>query len=143
MAKKVKTERDLFLDDVRAEIRNIKKHATKTQIKQLRFRSFNPTSSRNCIYGQMAGDCRNSTAIDLIGKCCKLYAEGWGVSDNGDKNRHFEDLNLTKETPLERRRESFYYGSALEAYIALHSSKEYHQNIFRYLKGKTNRLVIK
>ena len=63
-----------YLKAVRTELENIKKYATQDQIDELNIKWFNPQRSDNCIYGQMAGDCHNDEAVNLIRRCSVKYS---------------------------------------------------------------------
>lgn len=59
-----------FLEEVKREIEAIKKYATPEELSLLDIDRLDPSSSVNCIYGQMSFDCESHRAKTLMEKGC-------------------------------------------------------------------------
>jgi hypothetical protein len=57
------------------EALNIRKYATKEEMKRLNFARLCPTNQNLCVYGHLTGDCHNIRAIELLDKCTRPYTE--------------------------------------------------------------------
>jgi len=109
---------EINIEQVKQEIENIKKFATKEQKDRLNFRYFSPMIADKCIYGLMTGDCRSKESNLLISKCIDYKVEPRFMRCN------LEHKNMTQ----------------LELYIQL--EREYNKNIIEYIKGETNKLEL-
>lgn len=65
------SRKQIMQDLVKDEAKKLKKLATKAQLNKLNFTKLNPLMTRDCIYGQMTGDCYNLKAKELIISCAK------------------------------------------------------------------------
>lgn len=142
-----------FLNDVKHEIDMLKKHATKKELNELNFKTFNPRYPDSCIYGQMTGGCDSGRARVLMNKSClrifdfkSHYEEGvdnlMGETYSSIKNKINGDYsgqtwNRNCDNSSTR---TYQYLSALEGYICLKGSKANH--IIDYLQDKTNSLIL-
>lgn len=142
--------KEQFLKDVRTEINNIKKYATKAEINRLDFENLNPDSKYKCIYGQMTGICTSPRASELIFKSCARYispGDDYIKTDSFIKlksqinGKTIPDIKNNKQF-LNTRREfgEIQHFSSLESYIMLPKAKN--KNIISYLKGETKKLVL-
>lgn len=120
-----------FLLEVKQELDNIKKLATKEEIDNLDTRTFKHTNSYLCIYGQMTGNCQSTRARDLYKK--SYINVGYDSIDLTYIPFKNQDLTLTKVngnfTPLEKY---------------LYMVKEsMHKKIIAYLKGDIEEIILK
>ena len=140
--------KEQFLKDVRTEINNIKKYATKAEINRLDFENLEPENYNRCIYGQMTDDCTSPRASELIFKSCARYIS---PGDNNIKINSFTKLKSQingKTIPGVKNNKQFAntrihyidHFSSLEAYIMLPKAKN--KNIISYLKGETKKLIL-
>jgi len=76
MKKLTKSE---FINDVIKEVKSLKKHATKRELSKLDFTTFNQQDPKECIYGQMTGDCESDRSKKLMDKSCirVMSLGGW------------------------------------------------------------------
>lgn len=148
-----------FLNDVMFEINTLKELATREEIANLDFETFDPNNTRSCIYGQLTGNCQSVRAKELMDKACvrvmdlnnkidvldKPFSsiqnyvngknEGQGWNDEGGKYvKGFIDL------VFEEGSRNFNHISVLEAYIALKDAKN--GDLLKYLKGEINSLTL-
>ena len=132
------TEKE-FIDNVKSEIKAIKKHASKEEKKNLIFKDFRPTSGYDCVYGQMARHCRSDRAIELIEKCCVVVvpSECWT-----DVSRYEADANNCKFLKIisKMKLQEDEYFSALELFIVDRHYSKFNELILQFIKGKINTL---
>jgi hypothetical protein len=138
----VKYTKKQFIEDVKKEARALRKHATKEELANLDFESFNPIDEHRCVYGQMTGDCSSNRAHALIAKCCIRLVDNLVFARNGRKlgksiNGKVESTNQLDAT---RKQGFMRYLSQLEAYIQMAGAKN--KNLIAYLKGERNDLVL-
>jgi hypothetical protein len=134
-----------FIEDVKKEIRAIKKHSKPEERAKLTYSKFNPDRLTNCIYGQMTGHCRNERAVELIRKCCQrilnLDKVNGTVSKtlrtNPDSIINGKNAKVIKQGSWNVRQ----YQSALEGHILV-LGKRKSAPILSYLKGETNKLEL-
>jgi hypothetical protein len=106
----------LLIKHALAEIKNLKKKATKEEINKLVYHNFIPMSVAECIYGLMTGSCNSARAKELTPK---TYKGGFILED------------LKKGT----------YFTALEL-ILPNLTQIKQKEIFNYLKGKQDNIII-
>lgn len=138
-----------FLEDVRQEIENIKKYATKEEKKKLDSFYFDPEDPNKCIYGLMTGYCRNDRAKFLISKCCvsiiensfyaNLNIEYLKVDVRGD-NELLIDAKSCRLDSKDDNHDGLWYISSLEQYIM--RSEANNDQIISYIKGETDSLEL-
>lgn len=117
-----------YIIKVKRELTNIKKYATVEELNNLNFYDLNPLDHRFCIYGQLTDSCYNERATELIKLCCNTKTSFEGV-DKYSK--------LITEKPRFLNQGHTY----VEHFIIHH--KEYNQHIVDFLKGETDKLIIK
>jgi hypothetical protein len=144
-----------LLTDVAKEVEAIKTNATAQEIAKLDIENFNGRHYKQCLYGQMTGDCFSHRASELIFECCSRFFVGHpddkddGLEEatekkdsavyqyaNGEKYPDAEDVDTLN---YERNNGVIHY-SSIEAYIMLKSAKP--ANIIAYLKGEMKDLVL-
>ena len=64
-----------FKADVLADATALKQHATAGELAKLNAALLDPYHYRQCIYGQMTGDCYSPRAARLIFDCCPRYID--------------------------------------------------------------------
>ncbi len=124
---------DQFITMVREEINHIKIHATKDEIINLKMKHFAADSYTHCIYGLMTGHCENRRARELYPKShdklgvksdhCSIFY--MGIEEGSG-------LKIKKPVML----------TPLESFL-FHTSSRQHKMIFKYLKGKSDKLDLK
>lgn len=132
--------------DVAAEAKALREHATKEELKNLNFYDFNKWGRSSCIYGLATGDCHSERAAILINKCAlrffvnkhftQIMYEGFeGVARrvNGKRVKNFI-LERSADNMDEK------HFSAIEAYILLPEAKN--ANLIAYLKGQSETLEL-
>jgi len=122
----MKLSNEQYLKAVRKEILNLKKHASKKDLKNLDFESFDPKGVGNCIYGKMYGYCRSGSAMTMINKCCHKHS----VKTPTDRKEFGK-----KEDIMEYRTTHI---SMLEAYII--DYPQHNKQILQYLRGERKTL---
>lgn len=134
-----------FLADVMHEINMLKLHATTIEKGKLDFYYFNPESPRNCIYGQITGDCRSSRAKQLIDTCCIRVIDTTLRNVNKGSFDLIKDLINGEYTgqmwDSTGSRKTWVHLSSLEGYIQLENT-EVNRNIIAYIKGETDTLKL-
>lgn len=148
----MKITKTKFLEDVRHEIEMLKKYTTKEEKQRLNIKSFDPTSSFKCIYGQIAGICINARAKELMDWCC-IRVMDFKLNDQDSVElkkiygASFSNPNFRVNGPYtgqtwdkERLKRNWNYFSALEGYILLNDAKI--KNVIDYIKGLTNTLTL-
>lgn len=121
-----------YLKEVKKEIINIKKHATAEEIDMLDFFRLNAYNYRQCIYGQMTGNCYSKRATELIRLCCNTKTSFANVLSS--------DYELIKEKP--RLNGLANKGHTYVEHFIVHHEK-YNKHIIEFLKGETDKLIIK
>jgi hypothetical protein len=116
------------------EITNIKKHATKEQKKRLDLADFYPNSPKDCIYGQMTGNCNSAAALRLIRLCAP------------NKSKHcvrpiWEDRNAADSCTIARDYTFRQCYSPLEEYL-FSSTNRIQAHIINFIKGKCKKLQL-
>lgn len=130
-----------WLNDVIAEVNNIKKYATKKEISNLDRDKFDAEEPTGCIYGMLAGHCSNDRAQQLIMKCCVRFTRRSVKIDTT-----FSESKCTINGKVKSLGRNFNtdfnseYYSAVEHYILLRRSKG--KRIIDYLKGEKDTLVL-
>lgn len=148
---KTKTKRlskkQKFLKEVMHEINMLKQHATQEEISRLDFRWFSPDSTRNCIYGQMTGDCTSLRAKELMDlSCIRLIINkrdgtlrGSAITSNKFtlNGKYKSTLTWDDEGRGEgdNNRRLLSHLSALEGYIFTKNANV--EGIMNYLRGKS------
>ncbi len=127
-----------YLSNAMQEIEALKKHATKEEIENLDFETFDPRAYSKCIYGQMTGDCHSSRALRLIRKCTPVVINEIGgfYSVFSDIKENINGKPTRKNIHSNGRR----FFSTLENYIVLIGAKN--EEIIQYLKGETKTLKL-
>lgn len=132
-----------FRKEIKQEINLIKKHATTEEIENLDFETFNPDVERQCVYGQMTGNCRSPRASVLIRKCCKRFVirDGVGKAKIGYR-AIIELINGIKSSKEDLGTAAWdaKYFSALETYILFPQTKN--KKVISYLKGERDTLSL-
>lgn len=130
-----------FLVDVAKEARALKKIATKKEIERLDAATLSPTSSTQCVYGQMTGNCVSERSIKLISYCCKRFIDLSYV--DAIEQQGFmairEHINGAK-MPATRILANMGWLSSIESYISLPNAKN--KNLIAYLKDERKDLVL-
>ena len=117
------------------------------EIKNLDFDKLDPQSSLSCIYGQMAGNCYNSRARNLIYKCAiRVYKS----NPKAGGSSLFKKLKLNGKPDTDAGRGRGDGGisalSPIEVFIEKNNVAHKPDNnkiLIDYLQGKTNRLKFK
>lgn len=121
-------KKDLILDTL-YEVRYLRKHATKEEIRKLDFTKFNPSDEEECIYGQMTGSCYSERAAELYPK---KYNDTYCSYFNGsDEKKFIRNMEINNDQ----------YFTALEVFVTL-GYKDQNKKIMDYLKGETDDLTL-
>lgn len=139
MKKPTQITKKQFLKDVKYEIDNLKKHATDTEKSRLNFYAFDPEGVRDCIYGQMTGDCKSHRASELIGLCCRRVVVNYGKLDSFETILPVVNGKFDKDSFNSNRGELLYL-SSLEGYIFAEEAKN--EDVINYLRGYSNTLSL-
>lgn len=110
-------------NDVAAEAKALREHATKEELGWLQFGKLKPNHRQLCVYGQMCDACDSPRAVELILKCAPVFLR-LGDSAYFPSNR---SKVTDRFTPI-------------EAYILLPEAKN--ANLIAYLKGETETLEL-
>ena len=110
------------------EATKLKQHATKTQLRKLAYLTLNGTSTKNCIYGKMTGDCYSREATRLLNLCATPYSSS--INELTDPNQE-----IFKEGYFVR---AVY--SPIEYYIADQNAEK--KALVDFLKGKRETLTV-
>lgn len=151
-----------FLQDVEAEIRNIKAIATKEELGRLNFETFKPEKPDQCIYGQLTHDCSSERAKEIMSASCKRVMDfnliqNRMIETNTIFGRSYEvkgmDLEVMVEgangvyesQPWNHPKEAgmisrYRFMSLLEAYIQ--SAGANNAGILAWLKGETEEFPV-
>ncbi len=145
-----------FLSAVEHEVRMLKEHANKSELKKLNFDNLDPRKMDNCIYGQMTGSCASKRAKKLMDKSCIIVTNGklGGCNDLIDKKysdikrfingqntgQGWYDQGGDDGSFLRSGSRDFKYLSALEAYICLNGAKNKH--IIDFIRGEVEVLSL-
>jgi hypothetical protein len=116
-----------FLQLVQIELDNIKEKATEEEIGNLDFVGFNQEMPRNCIYGQMTGECDSDRAHELQVKTFSDIGFDWFCG---------EFLTFSSQS-MEKGNEFTY----LEKYLFMVKSPQ-HEKIIQYLKSEINTIKL-
>ena len=131
---KLTTKKEL-IKQVRIELDNIKKFATKKELAKLNYNNFNPSETSSCIYGLMTGSCRSKRALQLIDQCTKGN-DAW-IINNANIYETSEDPSIISNVCF------IEFGTALEKYIMLSRSiNRYNKAILKYLKGEKDTIYL-
>lgn len=126
---------------VRIEADNLRKYATKEELRWLDFEHLRPLNVGLCIYGQMTDNCFSDRASELVQKCAKSYCfplsdldveMEWDFKNYKDSWLH-EDF---QEDRVERLR----FFSPIEVYIGHKNAKS--KSLIEYLRGETDTLEL-
>lgn len=114
--------KEQFLDDVKAEAKALREHATKEELGKLDIRNLDANNPHCCVYGQLTGDCDSDRATVLMKRCANVY---FMTPTDG--------LNFCVT-------EKFAYcnWSPIECYIRLPQAQN--ANLIVYLRGETDDL---
>lgn len=138
--------REDLVADVIIEANNIKKFANPKEIEKLNFDHLQPSHRKNCIYGQMTGDCFNMRAATLIEKCTHRYFENGLIPVMSDQlvnmDRIAKNVNGTSvENFIHARSQEWdTHYSAIEAYILLQGANN--KNLIEFIKGQGETLEL-
>lgn len=121
-----------YIIKVKRELTNIKKYATEEELGQLDFNTLDPYIFYGCIYGQMAKNCYSERAKELISLCCNTKTSFSNVAG--------EDCRLINDKP--RLKNGHSTGHTYVEHFIIHH-KEYNEHIIDFLKGETDKLIIK
>jgi hypothetical protein len=113
------------------EIENLKIYATYEEIGKLDFETFNPVHTKNCIYGQMTGDCFSPRAVELLDLCATPFSHFTSTWDSTEATEFRENRNPNKLGNV---------FSTLEYYIDNYS--ETNEQIIAYLKGDSKTIEL-
>lgn len=131
-------EKATFIEYVIAEIKAIRKYATKQEKSRLSIEDLNPLNPNTCIYGLMTNNCRSARAVILIRKCCKrVFGNHAFMTSNLEKDNAQNITGASCEVIKEERLE---YLSSLEHYICFDSAKN--KEIIDYIKGNSEILTL-
>lgn len=117
------------------EVTNLKKHATKAEIRKLAKTKINSTNRFKCIYGTMTGNCNSTRAHELIKLCCSKVL-------NLVERHRFNSAKMSGKPDISKRQSVFgrlKWITPIERYIISEEStnKENVAKVVDYLKGKT------
>lgn len=145
-----------FIEDVKAEAKALREHATKKELDKLDVDEFDPRHHSNCIYGLMTGSCFSSRASTLIFACCQRYfadviedkEDGYEIcshdlSDalkfaNGNKIEGIDSLEEFHKEVRDEKSQMHY--STIEAYISILNARN--ADLIAYLRGETDELIL-
>ena len=120
--------RQELIEAVKVEAANLKKYATKEELDNLDFNTFNPSSSNLCIYGQMTGRCWSRRSHELIINSTKI---GFPMLSYGDIDVGIGSVYDRNFSPIEK-------------YIATNNDTDFqviqNKKLISYLKGETDDL---
>lgn len=129
------TDRD-FQEAVLIEAKNLRKHATKSEISNLEAELVDAVVAHTCIYGQMTGHCDSPRAVELMHLCCERICT--------------IDLQLNGVITADHRRDSIKrsFFSPIEVYIMgerdlFFVSRTAHKRVdslVTYLQGESDEL---
>lgn len=119
------------------EAKNLKKYATPQEIAQLNIEELNPTSGSYCVYGQIAGNCYTTRAVELIKKCAKRVYHAEYDTNPGKCRRLNGD---PKKIQINNRYGENVFWSPIEVFID-RAPKEMGAKLVAFLKGERKRLV--
>lgn len=74
----------------------LKSHLTTAEKTNLDHKTFDPTVSHGCVYGQVTGGCHSTRAKHLLQKCAVPYSHKIDEYVPAEENSHFEDRKLFK-----------------------------------------------
>lgn len=117
-----------YLEAVKSEICNIKKHATEQEKGALNINLLIPETNGYCIYGLMTGTCHSNRAIELITLCATKEFGFCSIKS---------DMRVDFKLPTERLIRAF---TPLEHYIT--NYRENNAHILNFIKGKTEKLAL-
>lgn len=126
-----------FIQQAIKELRALKNNATKKELNKINFDEFDPNQTRQCIYGQMTGDCRNHRAKSLIEKICPIKVD---LGNKADISKSIYGIKVFNgkldgcEGMTER------YLSFLEGHILRYPQRN--QAIISWLKDETTKFPI-
>ena len=139
-----KITRKQFLADVKAEVEALKANATPEEISKLNFETFNHMKPKDCIYGQMTGDCKSPRAKELMDSACvRVMKDISGVQTIAGESFSFVQKYINGEYTGQtwgKHGRYWEFLSMVESYICLSGSKP--ENIIAYLKGEVETLVL-
>lgn len=117
---------------VHKEAAELFKNAAQEEKDRLDFEGFNPNRGTNCIYGQMAHECRSARAIELLTECAPFAIKT-------ESQRDDVACRLTHEAK-EFYAKTFYCDrwSPIEVYIAQDGADN--AQLIAYLKGECDTL---
>lgn len=137
-------------NDVAAEAKALREHATKEELAELNLSEFDPNAAEGCIYGQMTGDCYSDRAALLVSLCTQRYfrhemfdviekhgVKGLSKAVNGKSVADFIEERAKAHLYMNTKKVHY---SAIEAYILLPEAKN--ANLIAYLKGETENLEL-
>ncbi len=120
-----------LIEQVRLEAANILEHATEEERKCLNIMRLDAYDTRQCIYGQMTGDCYNDRATDLIQKCAVRVYKG---KHEGSASLGIEKIKLNGRPHKFKGSRSYAYHSPIEVFIG-NTTYNNRANLIAYLAG--------
>ena len=127
----------ILIDLVKKEAKNLKKKATKDEIRRLGGRLISQ-NRHLCIYGKMTSDCFSPRAHQLIKSCAqRVYTkDGFGICES--------TLNGKPQLDNDGDRKDSWF-SPIECFIDFHENKTNGNNkmLISYLKGDRKTLRFK
>lgn len=118
------------------EATNLRKFATKEEIKQLDASTIDPSNIERCVYGQMTGTCYSERAIELIENCCSRVIEA--ANNPASSTKINGSPKTTKRFSDGRSHQTFTnsinYWSPIEVWIELYPPLV--PKLISFIKGK-------
>ena len=111
-------------EDVRKEAEALRVHATKEELEKLDIYKMRPSSTTQCCYGLMTGECDSKRASELIMLCAPIYIKGHSQMYPIDTVDEFRT----------------YHWSPIEFYILREEARN--ANLISYLRGETETLEL-
>lgn len=130
-----------LLQLVITEANNLKKFATKEELRNLDFKTLDGDNRNRCIYGQATGSCFSTRADVLIKQCATRVYETTVTKGNAMESARLNGApvgnrgRLTKDNPLK-------YYSPIEMFVEKRENyvNGNNVNLIAYLKGEANEL---
>jgi hypothetical protein len=129
---------------VKEEATALRHFATENELKKLNFDHLNSQNRTDCVYGQIAGDCTNERALDLIRKCAgKCFLSNGRTPERSIMNSAVNPGKLTsKERYSIGATRPYGFFSPIECFIDILENQKNGNNrrLISYLKGETDTL---
>jgi len=114
---------------------NLKKYATKKELANLNFDKLDPNERKECVYGQLTGECNSKRATKLIKKCAtKVLFPREAKHDFDSFGNTPMETYVVGGKPKKRRATEFNYVSPIEAVIVRYPKKT--KGLIDFLTGK-------